>query len=180
MRKTLLSLLLCGALLSGSLTGCQWGQGKAEAKVPAPSPIESVPEPIQTSTPSAEDEDTVDKEETVYVAAQADGSPKKVTVEVRLRNSGDGKPIRDRSSLTDVRSTEGDEEYTRSGDLLLWDNHGADLSYKGESDQPLPVRVRVSAQLDGKTLPPAQLAGKSGHLVLRFDYENLTEETVTV
>ena len=180
MRKQILSLLLCGALLSGSLTGCQWGQGKAEAEVPAPSPVTAEPEPAQATVPSEKDEDTVDKEETVYVEAQADGSPKKVTVEVRLRNPGDGKPIQDRSNLSDVRSTEGDEEYTRTGNVLLWDNHGADLSYKGESSQSLPVRVRMSATLDGKTLPPAQLAGRSGHLILRFDYENLTEKTVTV
>lgn len=178
--KQVLSLLLSAALLGSTLTGCQWGQGKPEAEVPAPAPVVSEPEPVQEAAPSEEDEDAVDKEETVYVQAQADGSAKKVTVEVRLRNPGDGKPLRDRSDLTDVRSTEGDEEYTRSGDTLVWDNHGADISYKGESSRPLPVKVRMSAELDGKTLPPEQLAGKSGHLKLRFDYENLTEETVTV
>ena len=175
--KQILSFLLCAALLCTLLTGCQWGQEKsAEVSIP----VVTVREPEQASPHPATDTEGADKEETVYVQADADGSPKKVTVEVRLRNPGDGKPIRDRSNLTDIRSTEGDEEYTWNGDALVWDNHGADISYKGESTQTLPVSVRMSARLDGKKIAPEQLAGKSGHLVLRFDYENLTEETVTV
>lgn len=182
MRKKLLSLLLCIALPGTLLTGCQWGQGQPEAEPAAPVSVvsEPEPEPVQTPDPSEADEDAVDKDETVYVQAEADGSPKKVTVEVRLRNPGDGKAIPDRSDLTDVRSTKGDEEFTQSGDVLLWDNHGEDISYKGESGRSLPVKVRMSAELDGKPLPPEQLAGRSGHLKLRFDYDNLTEETVTV
>ena len=175
--KQILSLLL--AFLCTLLIGCQWEQDKT-AEVSTPPSAVTEPEPVQTPAPSAEDEDTVDKEETVYVQAEADGSPKKVTVEVRLRNPRDGKPIQDLSNLTDVRSTKGDEEYTWNGDALVWENHGADISYKGESTQTLPVSVRMSAELDGKKIAPEQLAGKSGHLVLRFDYKNLTEETVTV
>ncbi len=176
--QSALSLLLCAALVCAPLSGCQWEQGKPETVPPAPVPVAEEPAPPAPLT--APDEDEPDKEETVYVQAQADGAPKKVTVEVRLRNPGDGKPVRDRSNLTSIRSTKGDEEFTQTGDALVWENHGEDISYKGDSAQPLPVRVRVSAELDGKTLPPGQLAGQSGHLKLRFDYENLTEQTVTV
>ena len=176
--QSALSLLLCAALVCATLSGCQWGQGKPEVVAPAPVPVAE--EPAHPAPLTAPDEDEPDKEETVYVQAQADGAPDKVTVEVRLRNPGDGKPVRDRSNLTNIRSTKGDEEFTQTGDALVWENHGEDISYKGDSAQPLPVRVRVSAELDGKALPPGQLAGRSGHLKLRFDYENLTEQTVTV
>lgn len=180
--KQILSLLLSAALLCTPLTGCQQEQGAAQAPAASSTPAVSEPEPeaAHPSPPTVQEEDVADKEETVYVQARADGSPNKVTVEVRLRNPGDGSPIRDRSNLTDIRSTKGDEEFTQTGETLLWDNHGEDISYKGESAQPLPVKVHISAELDGKPLPPAQLAGKSGHLKLRFDYENLTEQTVTV
>lgn len=86
--QSALSLLLCAALVCAPLSGCQWEQGKPETVPPAPVPVAEEPAPPAPLT--APDEDEPDKEETVYVQAQADGAPKKVTVEVRLRNPGDG------------------------------------------------------------------------------------------
>ena len=39
------------------------------------------------------------------------------------------------------------------------------------------VGVKISYTLDGRPVRPENLAGKSGHLVIRFDYENRTQET---
>lgn len=174
-----LSLLLCAALLLTLGTGC------ALFPQQSPEPAQSAPiaesEPMDSvKTPPQPSEEEPDKEETVYVEAAADGTPQKVTVEARLRNPGDGQPIRDRSNLTDLHSTKGDEDFRRSGDELLWDNHGEDVEYKGSSAQELPVSVRVSYTLDGKPITPKELAGKSGRVTIRFDYENHTEQTVTV
>lgn len=76
---------------------------------------------------------------------------------------------------------EGDEEFTQNEDgSILWENHGEDISYKGKSSESLPVSVRVSYYLDGEAITPDVLAGKSGTVRIRFDYENHTSEQVTV
>lgn len=44
----------------------------------------------------------------------------------------------------------------------------------------IPVSIRVSYELDGKAAAADELAGKSGHIKIRYEYTNLTEKTVTV
>lgn len=121
-----------------------------------------------------------DKEETVRVQADAEGNVRSVTVEAVLHYDGDGGRIEDRSTLADIKNTEGDEEFAREGEALLWDDHGEAIRYKGTSSAPLPVGVQVSYYLDGARVSPAELAGRSGHVRIRFDYTNSTRRTVTV
>lgn len=122
-----------------------------------------------------------DKSETVYAKADAEGTITEITVENILKNSGGNSPLPDYSTLKDIKNTKGDEEYTQEADgTILWDNHGEDISYKGTSDQKLPVSVKISYWLDDQPIKPDRLAGKSGHLRMRFDYENHTFDTVTI
>ncbi len=122
-----------------------------------------------------------DKTETVYIKSDAEGNTKEITVETVLKHPSDGSDIQDQSNLKDIRNTKGDEEYTKGSDgNLIWENHGEDISYKGTSDQEPPVRVKVSYYLDGEQISPKELAGKSGQVKIRFDYENTSTETVTV
>lgn len=122
-----------------------------------------------------------DKTETVYIKSDAEGNTKEITVETVLKHPSDGSDIQDQSNLKDIRNTKGDEEYTKGSDgNLIWENHGEDISYKGTSDQEPPVRVKVSYYLDGEQISPRKLAGKSGQVKIRFDYENSATETVTV
>ena len=122
-----------------------------------------------------------DKAETVYIKSDAEGNTKEITVETVLKHPSDGSDIQDQSNLKDIRNTKGDEEYTKGSDgSLIWENHGEDISYKGTSDQEPPVRVKVSYYLDGEQISPKKLAGKSGQVKIRFDYENTAAETVTV
>lgn len=44
----------------------------------------------------------------------------------------------------------------------------------------LPVSVKVSYYLDGKKMSPDKMAGASGKVKIRFDYENLTSENVEI
>ncbi len=51
---------------------------------------------------------------------------------------------------------------------------------KRNAEETLPVTLRVSYRLDGKDIEPKKLAGKSGALTIRYDFENNKTQTVTV
>ena len=48
----------------------------------------------------------------------------------------------------------------------------------GEND--LPVSVKISYTLDGKPVTPEELAGKSGKVTIRFDYDNHLKTDITI
>lgn len=121
-----------------------------------------------------------DKEESVYVKASASGEVREITVETRLKCTGSS-PLEDYTILTDIKNTEGDEEFTAGEDgRLTWENHGADIQYEGKTEAELPVTLKISYELDGKSVTPGELAGRSGRLRMRFDYENHVKENITV
>ena len=135
----------------------------------------------QEKKTSTEETDKKDKEETVYVKADADGTPNKITVETVLRAPENGEKIADVSTLSDIRNTEGDEEFTKDADgVLWWENKGEDIQYKGAAQAALPVQVHIQYFLDEKEIAPEELAGKSGHLRMRFTYDNQEKRTVSV
>ena len=49
-----------------------------------------------------------------------------------------------------------------------------------EEGEDLPLALKVSYALDGEAISPEELAGRSGHLTMHFDYENLTSYEATV
>lgn len=116
---------------------------------------------------------TSKKDETVSVKADATGKVTKKTVSVTLKNPGKSDLIEDRTNLTNIKNTEGDEEFTLQDDgTLYFENHNEDINYEGISDEDLPVDVKITYKLDGKTISPKNLAGKSGKVTIRFDYKN--------
>lgn len=180
--KQIGTLCLAGAILFGTW-GCNTAPDNTSSDSASnshnDSAVSEVIEEVYTAKENI-DEDQVDKAEIVYAEANADGSVQEVSVETILKNNGGLDDITDVSNLTDIRNTEGDEEYTQNGNQLVWENHGEDISYKGTSSQELPVSVSVSYELDGTEIEPQELIGKSGHIKIRFDYENNVKETVTV
>ena len=168
-----LSLLIC----FGMLFGCA-----AETAQELP---QAVPEPeteaVEVIDPNAPARPASEKEETVHVSAAADGTLREQSVEILLRSHGGQELILDRCDLTDLRNSEGDEEYLRRPDgTVLWQNHGEDIHCKGESSAPLPVELQITYWLDGQEIAPEQLAGRSGRVRIRFDYKNRTRQTVPV
>ncbi len=115
--------------------------------------------------------------------AQADGTPTEIIVETELKNPDPQglSPVSDFSLLNDIKNTEGDEEFTQGDDgSLTWENQGADISYKGSTEKELPVNVLISYYLDDQEIEAGDLAGRSGRLRIRFDYENRTVEEIEV
>lgn len=122
-----------------------------------------------------------EKIETVYVKSDAEGSPKNVLVSDWLRNYKGSDKIEDATSLTDIQNVKGNEKYEKgSGDKITWNADGNDIYYQGKTSKELPVGVKVSYKLDGKDISPADLAGKSGHVTIRFDYTNTAKEKINV
>lgn len=120
----------------------------------------------------------ITKDETVYVSADALGNETDVTVSDWLKNAGSTAALQDKSTLRDIKNVKGDETFSQEGDSLVWDTAGEDIYYQGTSDEELPVSVRLTWYLDGEEMNPQELAGRSGHLEIKFDYTNRAKKTV--
>ena len=188
--KEKLRILAAGCLAASLLAGLSCcdalpeSAGQAEVSetaaqteaVPAQPETEAVPE-----HPRIADPDQPDKAESVYVKADASGKAEEITVDVTLKNSGDDQAITDITNLEHIKNKEGDEEFTLDADgELSWENHGEDIFYEGKSNGQLPVDVKISYYLDGEEISPEDLAGKSGQVKIRFDYQVNAAEKVTV
>lgn len=118
-----------------------------------------------------------DKEESVYVLADPDGTPNEITVNVSLKNKGLDQKLTDETFLTGLKNKEGDEEVTDlGGGRYEWENHGEDIHYEGtaEASATLPVSVKITYYLDGAEVEPESLAGADGKITMQFDYTNQT------
>ena len=121
------------------------------------------------------------KRETVYVIGDAAGKTKDIIVSEWLRNKDGAASLRDYSDLKDIENVEGYETFTREADgSMTWQADGADIYYQGTTDKKLPVDVSVSYKLDGRAISPEDLAGKSGKVTIRFDYQNHAETAIRV
>ena len=120
------------------------------------------------------------KEESVYVKADASGNVKKTTVSEWLKNPEKG-TISDTSELKDIKNVKGDETFeTGSNNNVSWKSEGNDIYYQGTIDKELPVDVKVSYKLDGKSISPKDLKGKSGKAEIQFSYDNKSKQNVNV
>lgn len=167
-----LSRALCGAL---SLTILVSGVGIASYSAGAETA--SVTQKAESAKQTG-----LEKTETVYVIAKADGTPEKVIVSNWIKNPNKLSAVEDKSDLTDIENVKGDESFTiNENNAVQWAADGKDIYYRGNGKvENLPVGVKVSYQLDGKTVSPDDLAGKSGRVTMRFDYENRQYETVKI
>ncbi|MFB0921314.1 MAG: hypothetical protein QMB62_10630, partial [Oscillospiraceae bacterium] len=133
----------------------------------------STPEPTASGTAAAANSDAPSKDETVYVIANAQGGVQKVIVSDELKNTSKDASINDRSCLSGITNLKGTEKYTKNSDgTLTWNAQGKDIYYQGTTDKTVPVQLKVSYTLDGKEISSENLAGKSGKVVMRFDYKN--------
>lgn len=162
------------------------GCGKEEAEQSPISVItaanqEEVLDEVLNAQISSSHSDKAGKEETVYVLADAKGGVNQVIVSEWLKNSGGSHLLADKTSLKDIQNVKGYEDFEIDKDgNLTWQAEGADIYYKGATDKEVPVEVKLSYLLDGKEIEPEELAGKSGRVTIRMDYENKETKKVTV
>lgn len=122
--------------------------------------------------------DNTTKDETVYVISDAKGQSGKVIVEEWLKNRDKAETIEDVSDLKDITNIKGDETFTQNGDKLTWQAGGNDIYYEGTTEKQVPISEKITYYLDGKEIEPEQLAGRSGKVTIRFDYENHEKTTI--
>ena len=121
------------------------------------------------------------KDEVVYVMADAQGNTQKIIVSDCLKNANGDSTIKDASSLSDIVNVKGDESYTVDADgNLVWNADGSDIYYQGTTDKELPVDVSISYELEGEEISPEDLVGKTGNVTIRFTYTNNEKTTVEV
>ena len=166
----IISLVLCAAVLStavGTSVFALAGEGK-ESKAENTSTSINVSAEAETS-----------KDETVYVLAGADGTVQKIIVSDWIKNAMATDSLDDKTELSDIENIKGDESFTLGGDnSCVWDAQGNDIYYQGNIEKELPVQMSVRYTLDGQAIAPEALAGQSGHVTIRFDYQNMQYEEV--
>ena len=180
----MLSISLCVLLALGGIGGTVYAMGiSADAGSPDAAPVNSGAGSTAPKTSSSYDPDAGRnvKDETVYVLAGADGSVQKIIVSDWIQNALGSDAINDVTQLTGIENVKGNESYTMGGNSsCVWNAKGNDIYYQGDLDQELPVAVTVSYMLDGQPIAPAELAGKSGKVTIRFDYTNHQYELLEI
>ena len=203
MKKTLssrsfikmITVLLCGSLICGSVSPMVSAQtvyktGNSEHSVyveKGTSADESgedgssddelnidVEEILDTFLGQDKEKKSVDKEETVYVFADSYGSVQKISVSDYLKNPDKKDTIKDESSLDNIENVKGNEAFKKDGDSLTWEAKGNEIYYTGETKEKAPVGVKLTYFLDGKEVTKEEIAGKSGKVKIRVDYDNKT------
>ena len=140
-----------------------------------------IEESMVTNAAVASSESEAGKVETVYVKTDANGAVNDVIVSEWLKNADASSEMSDATELKDIVNVKGSETFTDNGDgTLTWNASGADIYYQGTTDKELPVDMKITYTLDGKEISPEELAGKSGRVTIRFDYENKEKQTVEV
>lgn len=160
--RRLLGLLLVAAVCLISLSPRVESDQFGESYIAASHVVES------TETQSGQ----ISKTETVYVNLAADGSLQQVIVTDHLHSDLPQVRVEDASDLTQIQDVKTDLKPAVGTDRIYWDMDGTDLYYNGHSSDVPPVQFDVSYTLDDSPVPPAQLAGASGHLTLTVSAEN--------
>lgn len=180
--KKYICVALSAAMMATLMTGCGDTSNDSASSDKAEATTESASDTLQdalTAEISADNSDIADKEETVYVLADADGTANDVTVSTWLKNADGSEGLNDKTNLTEIENVKGYEGYKDNGDgTITWAANGSDIYYQGKSNEKLPVDVKITYKLDGEEIEPSELAGKSGKVTIRFDYTNNTKQTV--
>lgn len=166
--RNITAIGLCAALCIGGVAFAQTGDKQTE------------PETVKSETKAAEaTQQEIFKDETVYVLAGADGSVQKIIVSDWIKNTLADNTVSDKSELSNIENVKGEESYTMSGEnVKVWNTQGNDVYYQGDIEKELPVNLTVTYKLDGKNVSAQEIAGKSGKVTIRFDYENCKYEMV--
>lgn len=147
--RIITAALLCCLLVYGS-AGVYAAAKANDREKSLFSDVEASPAPAQQAPKKAAADD-VDADN-VYVIAGADGKMKKVIV------------------------TDGIKSRLGAGSGTVYDVDGSELTGVEDVCASLPVKLNISYTLNGVSVTPEELDGKSGNVNIRIDYENTRAE----
>ena len=162
-----LTKIVVSIFVSCTLIGCTQQSESTVVNISSKTEIQWQYDGSETTIPSK-------KDETVNIQADASGTPIKTTVHTKLSNINSDKVIEDISNVTDISNSEGDEQFEQKDGKIYWQNLGDDISYTGVSDENLPIELKIRYYLDDNEISADEIAGKSGHIKIRFEYINQT------
>lgn len=152
---TLLGMIPCGLTYAGTLA-----------------PSETAAESNQVTAAS------VKKNETVYAKLAPDGSVTDTTVVNWLHfNQGHAVSLEDQAHLSHVKALNGSFKVKADNKKVLISDipkNATDLFYSGQTDKELPLKVKISYFLNGQSVTPDELAGKSGTVKMIIHLSNQT------
>lgn len=122
--------------------------------------------------------EVIKKDETIYVNLDSNGNVVHKVTSVHLHSDKGLKSIQDQSNLKNVVNVKTDEQPSIAGNTLIWNTDQNDVYYQGDVEQTLPIATNIVYTLDGKTVNPADIVGKSGRLKISIDIKNNDPRTI--
>ncbi|MFR8038442.1 MAG: hypothetical protein ACLU5E_00540 [Anaerovoracaceae bacterium] len=117
---------------------------------------------------AAEKKKSSEKEETIYATLASDGSLKSMYAV----NSFNGGNITDYGNYENVKMLNTEDPIKQNGDTVTFSSSAEKVYYQGDlENRPLPWNISIQYLLDGKKYTADEIAGKSGHLEVRFKVE---------
>ncbi len=117
---------------------------------------------------AAEKNKSSEKEETIYATLASDGSLKSMYAV----NSFNGGNITDYGNYENVKMLNTEDPIKQNGDTVTFSSSAEKVYYQGDlENRPLPWNISIQYLLDGKKYTADEIAGKSGHLEVRFKVE---------
>lgn len=178
--KKVAAIILCATMTCGLLSGCGTDTDKTAKAETNTIEVASNTETTEKNTGSGTG--TVEKSETVYVIADANGKVQEITVSDWLKNPEKYQNITDASSLENIVAIKGSEEFNQNGSDLNFTANGNDVYYRGSlpATTELPVSLDITYTLDGKEISKDELKGATGHLEVHIQYTNNTSYTAKI
>lgn len=164
--KRIVSLLLVFAMLA--LCACSNNKNENEdgGKV----------NQIKYTTPAG----LVKKTETVYVNLDNKGAVTQTIVSDWLHTTKSKVYVDDVTNLSEIENIKDDSVPDVSGSNLRWYLDATDLYYQGKSNAKLPLNFSFSYKLNGSSITPENLAGKTGKVEITVKITNTDAYTVKV
>ena len=119
-----------------------------------------------------EAEDGCTRGETVYISAEADGTPREMVSSVYISNPDGLDTVSDHTTLTDIKNITGSEAPVIDGETITFKAGGEDVCYQGTASGTLPFSVKIRYFLDGEEIAPEDIAGKSGKVRIEVHTTN--------
>ncbi|MCR4841915.1 MAG: hypothetical protein K5840_01490 [Eubacterium sp.] len=168
------AVALCASLCvsGGMLGGCGSTASSATESGAATEETADAADADETVSDGGSGEGVAYKEEKVYAVTDMTGKVTEITVSDWMKNDEGLAVINDKTTLTDVVNTKGDEEITVNGEDVTIAAAGNDVYYQGTSTDSLPVELSLSYKLDGQSIDASELEGATGELEITINYKN--------